>query len=200
MEPGPNLLHPLLPTRIVYATHYNVVKMSAMASKITCFSIICSSVGSGANKKNQSSTSLAFVRGIHRCPVNSPHNSPITRKMFAFDYAIMLWKISVKTTICCTNSKWGWLAHYSDALKASWSLKSWQLDSLVKSLPQVTADNTLTLWISESPAWSAHLWPMDSSRKVPVMRKAFLCRDTVMVYEYNMVWISHFIDAIVPAW
>ena len=34
-------------------------------------------------------TSLAFVRGIHRGPVNSPHREPVTRKMFLFGDAIM---------------------------------------------------------------------------------------------------------------
>ena len=32
-----------------------------------------------SNKKHQSSASLAFVRGIHRWPVNSPHKGPATR-------------------------------------------------------------------------------------------------------------------------
>ena len=36
-------------------------------------------------KKHQSSAALAFVRGIHRWPVNSPHKWPVTRKMFPFD-------------------------------------------------------------------------------------------------------------------
>ena len=31
-------------------------------------------------RKHQSSASLAFVRGIHRWPVNSPHKGPVTRK------------------------------------------------------------------------------------------------------------------------
>ena len=39
--------------------------------------------------KHQSSVSLAFVRGIHRWPVNSPHKWPVTRKMFPFDDVIM---------------------------------------------------------------------------------------------------------------
>ena len=30
-----------------------------------------------------------FVRGIHRWPVNSPHEWPVTRKMFPFDDVIM---------------------------------------------------------------------------------------------------------------
>ena len=33
--------------------------------------------------------SLAFVRGIHRRPANSPHKWPVTRKMFPFDDVIM---------------------------------------------------------------------------------------------------------------
>ena len=40
-------------------------------------------------RKHQSSTSLAFVRGIHRGPMNSPHKGPVTRKMFPFDDVIM---------------------------------------------------------------------------------------------------------------
>ena len=39
--------------------------------------------------KHQSSASLAFVWGIHRSPVNSPHKWPVTRKMFPFDDVIM---------------------------------------------------------------------------------------------------------------
>ena len=41
------------------------------------------------SKKNQSSASLAFVRGIHRWPVNSLHKGPVMRKMFPFDDVIM---------------------------------------------------------------------------------------------------------------
>ena len=45
---------------------------------------------SGADqRKHQSSVLLAFVRGIHRGPVNSPHKWPVTRKMFPFDDVIM---------------------------------------------------------------------------------------------------------------
>ena len=40
--------------------------------------------------KHQSSASLAFVRGIHRLPVNSPHKKgTVRRKMFPFDDIIM---------------------------------------------------------------------------------------------------------------
>ena len=46
--------------------HYNDVIMSAMASQITSLTIVYSIVYSGADqRKHQSSTSLAFVSGIH---------------------------------------------------------------------------------------------------------------------------------------
>ena len=32
---------------------------------------------------------VAFVRGIHRSPVDSPQNWPVTRNMFPFDDVIM---------------------------------------------------------------------------------------------------------------
>ena len=35
-------------------------------------------------RKHQRSASLAFVRWIHRSPVNSPHKWPVTRRMFPF--------------------------------------------------------------------------------------------------------------------
>ena len=40
-------------------------------------------------RKHQSSESLAFVQGIHRGPVNSPHKWQVTRKLFPFDDVIM---------------------------------------------------------------------------------------------------------------
>ena len=67
--------------------------MSAMASKITSLTIVYSTVYSdGDQRKHQSSASLAFVRGIHRWPVNSPHKGPVTRKMFPFDDVSMVIK------------------------------------------------------------------------------------------------------------
>ena len=60
------------------ATRYSDVRMSAMASQITGISTVCSVVCSGAHqRKYQISASLAFVRGIHRSPVDSPHKWPV---------------------------------------------------------------------------------------------------------------------------
>ena len=57
--------------------------MTAMASQITSLMIVYSTVYSSADqRKHQSSASLAFVGGIHRRSVNSPHKGPVTRKMF----------------------------------------------------------------------------------------------------------------------
>ena len=70
--------------------HYSEVKMDMMASQITSITIVFSTVYSDADqRKFQSSASLAFVRGNHRGPVNSPHKGPVARKMFQFDDVIM---------------------------------------------------------------------------------------------------------------
>ena len=74
----------------VITTHYGDVIMSTIASQITSLTIVYSTVYSGADqRKHQSSASLAFVWGIHRWPVNSPHKGPVTRKMSTFDDVIM---------------------------------------------------------------------------------------------------------------
>ena len=71
--------------------HYSGVLMNAMASQITGVSIVSSAARSGVDKRKlQSSASLAFVRGIHRWPVDFPHKGPVTRKMFPFDNIIMI--------------------------------------------------------------------------------------------------------------
>ena len=74
-----------------YIRHYDDVIMGTIASQITSLTIVYSTVYSDADhRKHQSSTWLAFVRGIHRGPVNSPHKWPVPRKMFPFDDVIMI--------------------------------------------------------------------------------------------------------------
>ena len=69
--------------KCLYSYHCSDVIMGAIASQTTSITIIYSTVYSGADqRKPQSSASLAFVRGIHRWPVNSTHKGPVTRKMF----------------------------------------------------------------------------------------------------------------------
>ena len=78
-------------TRHFVTQHYCDVIMGAMACQIASLTIVYFIVHSGAGqRKHQSSASMAFVRGIHRWPVNSPHKWPVTREnMFPFDDVIM---------------------------------------------------------------------------------------------------------------
>ena len=68
--------------------HYSGFILTKMASQITGISIVCLIICSD-QRKHQSSTSLAFVRGIHRWMVVSPHKGPIKWKIFSFDDVIM---------------------------------------------------------------------------------------------------------------
>ena len=118
--------------------------MGAIASQITSLTIVFSTVYSDADqRKYQSSASLAFVQGIHRGPVNSPHKWPVTRKMFPFDDVIMdrladscvfcfwlhwchmdviLSQITGNSAVCLTdrssNDKWnGYICIYHNSVK-----------------------------------------------------------------------------------
>ena len=94
---GAETLHSMRNILITYmlmpwllASHYCDIIMGARASQITSLTIVYSAVYSGADqRKHQSSVSQAFVRGIHRRLVNSPHKGPMTRKMFPFDNVII---------------------------------------------------------------------------------------------------------------
>ena len=81
--------------------HYSDVIMDAMASQFTSPTIVYSTVYSGGDqRKYQSSTSLAFARGIHRWPVNSPHKWPVTWKIFTW------WRHHVLGTLGQYNGWW----------------------------------------------------------------------------------------------
>ena len=56
-----------------YRSHYSDVIMGTIRYQMTSLAIVYSTVYSGADqRKQQSSASLAVVRGIHRWPVNFP--------------------------------------------------------------------------------------------------------------------------------
>ena len=81
--------------------HYDDVIMTTIASQITSLTSVYSTDYSAADqRKHQSSASLAFVWGIHRGPVNSPHKGPVTRKMFPFDDVIMFTESVIITCQC----------------------------------------------------------------------------------------------------
>ena len=98
-------------TSMFVGNHYNDVIIGAMASQISSFTIDYSTVYSGAyQRKHQCSVSLAFVRGIHRGSVNSPHKWPVTRKMFPFDASEVssgkLAALSEHTRLAATLNEW----------------------------------------------------------------------------------------------
>ena len=91
--------------------HYDDVIISLMASQITSLTIVYSTSYSGVDqRKHQSSASLAFVRGIHRGPVNSPHKRSVMRKMFPFDDVINnhLCDLGLSCSLCCRVNVLGW--------------------------------------------------------------------------------------------
>ena len=88
---GGNLFCPLVHVCIIASelisnttiSHYNDVIMTTIASQITSFTVVYSIVYSGADqRKHQSSTSLAFVRGIHRDRWISRTKSQLRGKCF----------------------------------------------------------------------------------------------------------------------
>ena len=103
--------------------YYSDVIMNTIASQITGVSIVYSTVCSGADQRNyQSSTSLAFVRGIHRWPVNSPYKRPVTRKTYPFDDIIMnlelYFDLGLEQGGCWDSSRHSHLRHFVKALHA----------------------------------------------------------------------------------
>ena len=81
----------ILSSHTMMDVHYIDVIMGVIASQITRLSIVYSKVNSEADqRKLESSTSLAFVKGIHQRLVNSPHKWPVMQIMFPFDDVIMI--------------------------------------------------------------------------------------------------------------
>ena len=99
--------------------------MSAMTSQITCISIVCAD-----QRKHQTSSSLAFVRGIHRWPVESPHKGPVARTMFPFNDVIMeirvpgpgdeIYNFQIFKWIVAT-----WLTNRTPTYKSQWRSAGW---------------------------------------------------------------------------
>ena len=138
--------------------------MSAMASLITGVSIVCSTVCSGADqRKHQSSASLAFLRGNHRSPVDSPHKGPVTRKMFPFDDVIMYWRRSLR----CDATTFASLAIWPTKSPAN------SLTVLAFTTMPVPQGNDVMIWkqlLYYWPSvWEIHRSTLDYSHKGPVI-------------------------------
>ena len=115
-----------------FTHHYSDIIMSTRASQITSISIVYSTICSGADQReHQSSASLAFERGIHRWPVNSPHKGPVMWILFPFDDVIM-----IKLYIFLTSE---WYIRASDFHNACPHLTS-GFNLKFPSLPMVNKD------------------------------------------------------------
>ena len=95
MEPENQQLHNTSSTSVKHAWQFSTSLLwrhnGLDVAEIINLTIVYSTVHSGADqRKHQRFTSLAFVRGIHRWPVNSPHKWSVMRKMFPFDAVIMI--------------------------------------------------------------------------------------------------------------
>ena len=116
--------------------HYNDVIMDAMTSQITSPTVVYSPAYSGTDqRKYKSPASLAFVRGIHRWPVNSLHKWPVTRKMFPFDDVIMRRQDAYVRS------------HFNAIVKMNYTLLSCQLLSLKISYGFSTQASDWTLGV-----------------------------------------------------
>ena len=133
---------------VILISHYSDVMMDVMTSQITDFSMVCSIVCSGEDqRKHQSSASLAFVRGIHRWPENSPHKRSVTWKMFPFDDAIIL------------STDWTW---QSSMISVAAAILVWVRCSALQVRYRIIELN-LIVWHAkrkEIKILSHHLWPL----------------------------------------
>ena len=93
-------------------THYSDVMVTTMASQFNSITVVYSTVYSDADQwKHQNAASLAFMRGIHRWPVNSPHKGPVTRKMFrlmtsSWTLGHLHEQCSLQRNICLLGYRW----------------------------------------------------------------------------------------------
>ena len=133
--------------------HYGDVIMGLIASQITSLTIVYSIVYSDADqRKHRSSASLAFVRGIHRGPVNSPHKWPVTRRMFPFDDVIMV------------------LLYFVVAI---WGFPQYSMGCNYLSLPKMSASATIDL-VSAVPV-DPHLSIFFKTAELAMMVMVIVC-------------------------
>ena len=162
----------------------------AMVSQITDISIICSIVGSGADqRKHKSSAPLAFVRRIHRWPVNSPHKRPVTRKIFPYDDVIMkytiIWlllEMNLSSDTKNARNGLGWVM-----LQTAWShdATEWNKEPAIKN-PPITKE------------W-AGFRPRDLSRLQMYYARCMLCNTVIFRLNHNQVSMV-VADVLAPFW
>ena len=74
----------------IFPLHYNDVIMGTIASQISSLTIVYSTAYSGADQRKHQLRVTGLCAGNLPGPVNSPHQWPVTRKIFPFDDVIMI--------------------------------------------------------------------------------------------------------------
>ena len=150
-----------------------------MAFQINGVSLVCSTVCPGADKtKHQSSASLAFVRGINRPPVNSPHEGSVTRK----------WLHLMTSSSCSIKS----LRH--GVIKLGWHwLREWLLPDGIK--PLTDPIRLKATWYEFENYLSKIIVASSRAQWVTILRPKKNCRnfsdDIFKCISLNeIVWIS----------
>ena len=153
--------------------------MRAMASQITSVSIVGST--------HQSSGWLAYVRGIPRSPMNSPHKGQITRKMFPFNDVVMWYEIRiyliVYTSCCCAVFCCGYLIRSSQlfwfflaeifgvVLQAMGWLSLCRrsyTEGYVCMIPEATHLSLSQFWCGKTPNHLINTWPSHAQNECTV--------------------------------
>ena len=151
--------------------------MGTIASQITSITIFTQPFVQTQirRRKHQSSTSLAFVRGIHRGPVNSPQKWPVTRKMFPFDDVIMVHVPMKWATIGSGNGlSFYWTINYFNVNEQLRNKRQWHWNP----------NTTINICQAESVKMSfANLQPFTSSGVCLKQREVCICN----IYELNQL-------------
>ena len=124
---------------------------------------------SANQRKRQSSASLAFVRGSHRSPVNSPHKGPATRKMFYFDDVIMSWHANA---FRITDPLWG------ESIGDRWFplTKGSNAELLCFLAVLVWTNNRIVGDLRSQHMWRHCTWPIPGSRSQTPLRSLLKAR------------------------
>ena len=167
--------------------------MGEIASQITSLATVYSTVYSDADqRKHQNSAALAFVRGIHRGPVNSPHRWPVTRKMFLVNDVIMFLIIQSTPWIL-------WITFIFDKHLSNTNMLSSRNPILWLILERKHNNkkwNWGNLFSTPHPWLLLHVqWLQMAEIRTPLpgtmLQYSLLCRDWQRLVE-NMIWLlSH---------
>ena len=160
--------------------------MGTMTSQITSLTLVYSTVYSSADqRKHQSSAPLAFVRGIHRGPVNSPHKWPVTRQMFPFDDVIM---VRQKETLGALHD-WPLVVVTGDSRTRGPTMR--------KNVPipckDIRKSRLCNVWTSTA---SPIYFTTPAQREVLILPGWFFTRESEKYFTYQTNFLNYF----VPRW